>query len=500
MEDEALREDETIIALVRSGRVLDPLGRTADELFVDHRERCIVAAGFQTHRASFRSMTRPEFGPGLARAPYTSVPVTPVEQRVHDDEAFEGQLRAIEARAARIEGERRALLAAQLQRVLDLPAHSDRDVKDLAAIAAAELRLSTSSTERQIIDAWTIVTALPEAHVAAAEGRITVAHLRVIETETQHVRQHDAVDAVQRRNVTRQLVAIAETTTPSSLRKRAKRIVDAVLTEPLQARHDRARSRRRLELLHGADGMGGLYLYGSTVEVAACYDRLTQAARGKAKDDPRTFDQFRADACLELLLAGTVPEDLHGTSAIRATVAITVPATELLREPDDRSPEFPAALDGQALVDLETARRLAGDASTWERLFTDPVSGVAVTVDTYRPTAAQRRWLRSRDGGCRFVLCSNPALRADVDHTRDWADGGCTELGNLGHLCRPHHTFKHGTRWKVRQLAHGVFEWTSPTGRVMLDVPEPVGPSFAAHGPPEPWGGDGRPPDRSLPF
>ncbi|KAA9133847.1 HNH endonuclease [Microbacterium caowuchunii] len=64
-----------------------------------------------------------------------------------------------------------------------------------------------------------------------------------------------------------------------------------------------------------------------------------------------------------------------------------------------------------------------------------------------------------------------PAIRSDIDHTRDYADGGPTEAGNLAHLCRGHHTLKHATPWKVRQLPHGILEWTSPAGHTYTDHP-----------------------------
>lgn len=194
----------------------------------------------------------------------------------------------------------------------------------------------------------------------------------------------------------------------------------------------------------------------------AIFNRLTDAARGKPKDDRRTFDQHRADAFCELLLAGKVPEGLTGVSPIKATITVTIPATELLEEAarggldvgdregsgigdsDGRGsdvggangtarPELrsPAALDGRVLVDAATVRTLAADTVTWERLFLHPVTGLPITVDTYQPSRAQRRWLRARDGHCRWPGCANPVSRADLDHTQDFAQGGMTTLTNL---------------------------------------------------------------------
>jgi hypothetical protein len=101
-----------------------------------------------------------------------------------------------------------------------------------------------------------------------------------------------------------------------------------------------------------------------------------------------------------------------------------------------------------------------------------------VTVDTYTPNRAMRRWLKARDGRCRWPGCTNPVQRADLDHTQAWVDGGPTSIANLAHLCRRHHLMKHTTAWRVRQLPGGVLEWTSPLGNIHRDEPEPQGPVF----------------------
>ncbi|MGC5078133.1 HNH endonuclease signature motif containing protein, partial [Agrococcus sp. DT81.2] len=172
---------------------------------------------------------------------------------------------------------------------------------------------------------------------------------------------------------------------------------------------------------------------------------------------------------------------LHGISPIKATVTITIPATELLRDPDqpeDPQLRFPALLDGRILVDAATIRALAAETIVWERLFLHPVTGLPVTVDTYTPNRAMRRWLKARDGRCRWPGCTSPVHRADLDHTQAWVDGGATSIANLAHLCRRHHLMKHTTAWRVRQLPGGVLEWTDPLGNIHRDEPEPQGPVF----------------------
>ncbi|MGM1029985.1 MAG: DUF222 domain-containing protein [Actinomycetota bacterium] len=467
---------EGYIEAVRAG-ALDPYGMSADEL------QASLDAYDAELTARIMAMSEADVERG---APIPPLPV-PAESdgqaRLRLDAEFAARSRAIEVRAARVAGEQRALMAAHLQRVLDLPGDPGPRVKELASFAAVELGLSGAAVERRMTEAWTIVTELPAAHEAAAAGRITTSHLRVIEGETRAVRLDANVDAEQRDRVVAALVEIAESTSPGRLRKRARFIVNEVLSEPLQVRHDTARAARRVDLFDAGDGMSDLVLRTGSLEGAAILDRLTQAARGKPKDDPRTFDQFRADAFCELMLAGVVPEDLHGISAIRATVGILIPATTLLQDDVEqdaavRALDFPASLDGRVLVDRDTARRIAARTATWERLFTDPVTGTVVAVDSRRQTAAQKTWLQARDGWCRAPGCPHPARRADVDHTVAWADAGATELGNLGHLCRRCHVLKHDSRWSVQQLPGGVFEWTSAIGQVIRTQPEPVGPVF----------------------
>ncbi|MGM1030832.1 MAG: DUF222 domain-containing protein, partial [Actinomycetota bacterium] len=137
-------------------------------------------------------------------------------------------------------------------------------------------------------------------------------------------------------------------------------------------------------MVDAGDGMVDVGLHVAAVVGVAIWDRATQSAKAKPKDDPRTFDQFRADAMSELLLCGVSPDDLHGASPIRATVTVTIPATELLRDPalaeqaDEAGWRFPALLDGKVLVDAATARDLAAETAVWERLFLHPVTGLPV--------------------------------------------------------------------------------------------------------------------------
>jgi hypothetical protein len=103
---------------------------------------------------------------------------------------------------------------------------------------------------------------------------------------------------------------------------------------------------------------------------------------------------------------------------------------------------------------------------------------MVLAVDTYRPSEKLRNFLHARDNRCRFPGCTRDAARTEIDHTWDWDWGGKTEPGNLECLCKRHHRLKHHSAWKVRQTSPGVLEWTSPTGRITTDTPDPY-PTFS---------------------
>jgi len=185
-----------------------------------------------------------------------------------------------------------------------------------------------------------------------------------------------------------------------------------------------------------------------------------------ADADPRTMDQKRADILADILLTGTPTGHGDALDAIHATVQITIPALTLLGHSTQ-----PALLAGHGPIDLATAKRLAAGAPGWDRVLTHPSTGEPVAVDRYRPSAQLKRFLHVRDQHCRFPGCTRPPWNCDQDHTIDAALGGPTSEENLGDFCRPHHIVKHHTLWHVKQLGHGILQWTSPTGRHYTDTP-----------------------------
>jgi hypothetical protein len=178
----------------------------------------------------------------------------------------------------------------------------------------------------------------------------------------------------------------------------------------------------------------------------------------------------------------------------RPVVRVTIPATALLGLDD-----APGDLAGFGPIPADTARLIAQDA-TWQRLLTDPVTGILTdySTTTYQPGKVLRAAVEARDGTCTFLWgCDTPAERCDLDHitpykhktknnngnNKDRSSGngqgtgptdspGQTRAQNLQPLCRRHHLLKTHAGWDViRDPRTGVTTWTTPTGRTHTRPP-----------------------------
>jgi hypothetical protein len=102
-------------------------------------------------------------------------------------------------------------------------------------------------------------------------------------------------------------------------------------------------------------------------------------------------------------------------------------------------------------------------------------------VDRYRPTPAQRRFVRTRDRTCRHPGCHSRAGWADLDHVVPHCRGGPTDCGNLCCLCRRHHRLKtHAPGWRFVMTSGGTLSVTTPSGITRTTRPPGLSP------PPEP--------------
>jgi hypothetical protein len=356
------------------------------------------------------------------------------------------------------------------------PAWDDVELarRSMAAEAAGALRLRAVTAGGMIFDATRLVRELPGFHESLSQGRITWGHaLKMLELSVNLPEEVLPVFA-------EKVLPAAEKLTSTQFGRVAARVLERMRPVPLAERALAGFAKRRVVFAPDVDGMAWLSAYLKADEAQAIYDRLGRIAKNldqdggavapgaePAGDDAeRTKDQRRADAYRDLLLDGIGPNGLgHG---IRGTVSITVPALTLL----DRSDE-PAILDGYGPIDPETARRIAGTASSWTRILTHPETGCRLSLgrEQYAPPADMRRYLQARDQTCQGIGCNRRATLSEIDHTRAWNTGGETSVDNIVHLCKPCHRLKHQSSFSTRQGPGGQLTWTSPGGKTYTSTP-----------------------------
>jgi hypothetical protein len=121
--------------------------------------------------------------------------------------------------------------------------------------------------------------------------------------------------------------------------------------------------------------------------------------------------------------------------------------------------------DGRLLASV-TRRELEAAVRRGDGLCRPPA------VDRYQHSAAQERFLRTRDRTCRHPGCGNRAGWADLDHVVPHADGGETDCANLCCLCRRHHRLKtHARGWLYVMTPDGVLSVTTPSGVTRVSRP-----------------------------
>lgn len=318
---------------------------------------------------------------------------------------------------------------------------------------------------------------------------------------------------------------------PARFAVAARSLRERVHSESLEARHRRAARDRGVWLSPELDGMATLSALLPADRAHDAMARVDRAARHvrAAPDEDRTLAQLRADVLADLLTATTTSTVTEAPAAPTApggaspaamapaatapvvtgpaaplpaatgpaaprpaatgqreprshvlgaspsrrptAIVVTVPALALLGASTE-----PAVLDGYGPIDLDTARRLAGEAPSWIRVLTHPVTGVPLALDrtTYRVPVALRRWLGVIAPTCVFPGCGRSARECDLDHLTAWIDGGGTDDDNLAPECRHHHRLRHESRWHPsRDPDTGDLHWTSPLGAEIAEDPPP---------------------------
>lgn len=313
----------------------------------------------------------------------------------------------------------------------------------------------------------------PALFAALLAGQVDLAKVKVILTELAPLDADKAAAAVQAR-----LPGIAGRTR-EAIRDQARRLALSVDGEAAAARYDRAVARRQVTLRAQPDGtavLTGRFL--PAEKASAAYDYLTRMATATTRagdpdagGDRRRVDQVRADVFCDLLAGAdpTVPAARGGAGAVApaaraGTISVSIDAATLFCR-DDHA----ADLAGFGPIAAEAARRVIDEQAAtlvWRMRITHDGQLVSEHRLHRRPTADQLAYIRARDPVCRFPTCRRPAHQCQVDHVRDWADGGITHEDNLQTACARHNLAKspdNDGHWTADRIDGGVL-WTSPRG------------------------------------
>lgn len=297
----------------------------------------------------------------------------------------------------------------------------------------------------------------------------------------------------------------ARIVTASSRVKRDLRRARERLQDDTAAKRARSTyARRTTTIEHGADSGAALILQGLASDWVPRNETLQRLAIAAHGVDPlhRSVAQLRHDIGKRIFDLGL---DAYRTAAadggeivpartkVQVQLVLTIPALGWLGRTKEQ-----AILGGYGPISMELAKSLAGSATSFVRVLTDPVTGVRVAMDrtARKPPTDLARWVRIRDGRTRFPGRSTPAHLADIDHAREWQDDGFTDEDNLITLDRPAHNMKSAGLYGDALEPDGSAAIIDPWGRRFEDPPDdPMDPA-----PPELLGEASPPDDEPAPF
>ena len=317
------------------------------------------------------------------------------------------------------------------------------------------LRLSGLTAQRRLAVAQTLTESLPATLRALESGAISYLHAMTL-AEASYPLDADTAAAIETRVLPR-----ADAQTLAEFKASLRRAVHTLDPRRIEEQHQRALTERRVCLTAREDGMTELWALLPAEGAAAVLAAIDTLASVTSATDPRTADQRRADALIDLGVAALHDPHLPKAQGMRPSIQVTVAASTLLG-----LDQQPGELAGHGPIPASLARRIAADPTgTWRRLLTEPHTGALLDYGrtTYRPPKDLTDYVIARDQTCTFSGCRRAARRCELDHRVPFDAGGSTSAANLEALCKRHHRLKHEAGWKLEREAEGIYHWTSPT-------------------------------------
>ena len=424
--------------------------------------------------------------------------------------------------AGEVDGAQRVINAAAAVQVLRVAQYASRDeeqdgsggwvevdhglghVNEFASdCLGPALAMGSVAADRKVNTAAVLASRLPATLAAMATGDLDSWRATIIATELTEASAAScaAVEALIYPRVLDEA--------PGAVTKRVRRVLGRIDADALRVKAAKERLDRFVHAYPSpVPGLTSWVASLPAAESAACWAAIDELAHQMRGDDPtRTLEQCRADALVDLML---------GNATVTTTVTIMVPVQTLtVEEPDDALerdllvtgphtgdraasgyPSVLASTDdyGQPVPDPNPFTEptwtqicamgyeipgigviggdiVAGILDKFDthiaRVLLDDTTGVVIEtgINQYLPSTAMRRFLRQRDGHCRFPGCARAARRCEPDHIIPFSRGGPTTIWNLVSLCKHHHRVKHNAGWTLTMTKNGTCTWTDPHGR-----------------------------------
>ena len=343
----------------------------------------------------------------------------------------------------------------------------------VAAELAAELGISRGRACTLITQGRDLLTRLPRVADIFATGTVDLRVLRVILHRTALITDPDVMSVIDAH------LAQAAPAWNARSDDRITELVDWMVIDIDPEAVRRARTSRRARAITVepvGDGMVEIHGRVDAAKGAVFDERLDELARTTCPDDPRTFDERRADAIdLPALGVTALPcecgKDTCPAAGAEAPTGHIVIHLHGDRDTVEGRSDRPALLPGYGPIPAEQVRRMLPRAE----VRPVPVAADLGTGRGYQPSGKLTEFIRCRDLTCRWPGCNAPAGRCDIDHTVPWPYGP-THPSNTKLYCRIHHlikTFHCGPQgWRDQQHPDGTITFTAPNGRKYTTTPD----------------------------
>jgi hypothetical protein len=356
-----------------------------------------------------------------------------------------------------------------------------------------ELAVATRSSQYaagMAIERARVLTAtFPRFLEALSAGQISEGHCRELVERTRACTNPEALAAVERVTLPK-----AQRMTPKQFgREVAKAIAD--VDPDATGRHRAAREQRAVwtrELEDGMSYLGMVHDTSTITAIKATLDTDAKALRGErggasallAGEEDAAMGACRADALAARVLGITSETgDIDWTTKPSDVQVQLVIDLQTLRGEADRH----CLLDGQP-VPAQVGRDLAGYATAFRRMVTDPVDGHLLDYgdQTYLP-APLRTYVLARDGGCRAPGCtSRDPRRLQMDHAIPFPEGP-SDTANTGGACLTDHQNKTAGHASIENsAADGSCTWITAWGQRIHIPARPFLHDPADHPDPDP--------------